>query len=249
MSYFRRFATVDQAIREWGATHYWSDETDQLRRRVASSIVEALGTIEKHRIDGYLAGPVVPPFHYSAAREVIDAWLRVNPDPEHGSEPWQVGRELPSIRRLLDAYENPRRYVTEIAPLIDGESYLFPRTPLAVAETLWIYGFAAMFSTQVREAFLSLSPEEQLLALAVAEGRTIYRDGPRPGIGKGKPKKKRVDNLATKAEYFDLANRIEDASGRPTGGGQIALKKLARREGIKPAAIKKRISRATKRKE
>jgi hypothetical protein len=158
------------------------------------------------------------------------------------------------VHPLLWAYADTKRFFCEIAPQIDS-NHLFDSDKLipgpymshgTLAETLYTWGPGALLNPSVRAAFdkAAESSEEFSRILAYAEGKEAYVEGPPPGKTKGKPKRRRVDNLSTKNDVYKAANDYEEQTGAPRGGCKVAIKMIARREGISPEGVRKRMKRA-----
>ncbi len=133
-----------------------------------------------------------PPWKYAKANAALDVWcLRIfnenkaKPNLADGRSDIAAASELLLlVPQLITAYADPRRFFTEIAPTIHpaGEVSYFDQSRLAdpneVALTLWRWGYGAMLNPDFRAAFDALRPEDLSHAIALAEGRENYRDGP-----------------------------------------------------------------------
>ena len=160
-----------------------------VRANVTRSILDALGPF---------------PFDYPSARAALEEWctealrdlrserftLDFSEDLRHN-----VGRGLRwTISPLIDAFENPRRFFSEVLPPLEPSDFdeerlrgtwhslrrndggpIWPYTPLADALHRW--GFGLLLNEKVRAVFEKASQEPTFsLVLAQAEGREAFRD-------------------------------------------------------------------------
>jgi hypothetical protein len=180
------------------------------------------------------------------------------PGPGHQDPRARVAWEIRYwLHPLLWAYANPKVFFNEVAPQIDSNQLfdskkLMPDHPFishgCLAAVLHTWGYGALLNDAVRIAFEEAAkrPEELSEILADAEGKGPYVEGPPAGATKGRQKKRRVDNLATKQKVLQLADEYESQTGAPRGGVKVGVEVVARREGRTPNAIRQRIKRATK---
>ena len=151
------------------------------------------------------------------------------------------------IPQLIIAYAAPRKFFREIAPKCSPRDF----DPQRLSEsfwlgvTLWRWGFGSLMNRNVRRAFDSATRDQLIEILGLAEGREKYREGNPVGSGKGKPKRKRVDLVATKATVNARATEIERSERIDRGGTKRAIGELARAEKRSRAAIRKRMTRAS----
>lgn len=151
------------------------------------------------------------------------------------------------ISGLILAYRDPHRFFEEIAPEFSPEDFDAARLtiPLWLGHTLWRWGFGAFLNDSVRRAFDSATPDQLIEIIGHAEGRERYREGPTVGSGKGKAKKKRFDLIWEKAEINARATEIETTEDLPVGGTKLAIEERAKAQRVTPAAIRKRMTRAS----
>jgi hypothetical protein len=207
-----------------------------------------------------LAGLGSYPWNYEAAKERVYEWcwavFRENgfrdgeePRPSFYDRPQvAVAGELTTlISQLIIAYSDPHRFFIEVAPEDTPEDFDATRLsyPLYLGHTLWRWGFGALLNEEVRRAFDSATPDQLIEVIGQAEGRERYREGNPFGSGKGKAKKKRVDLVGTKATVNARATAIEKVERLARGGTKRAIEEVAKAQKRTPAAIRKRMTRAS----
>jgi hypothetical protein len=202
------------------------------------------------------------PWKYAAAEESLHKWcwdiLSANGFVK-GVKPWPsiadhrpqvaVAAELMIlVSRLIIAYADPHRFFKEIAPQAAPQDFDTTRLsqPLWLGHTIWRWGLGALLNDDVRRAFEAATPDQLIEILGQAEGREKYREGNPKGSGKGKPKKKRVDATGLKVRAKTRAKQIEATERLDRGGMKRAIEEIAKAEKLTPAAIRKRITRASK---
>jgi hypothetical protein len=130
-------------------------------------------------------------------------------------------------------------------PCLDGMIGVMKRTNMMicplVARTLHVWGPGALMNRQLREVFDALTPREKAFVLAAADARPPYADGRAKGRKDSKPRPKRVDAAREEREIYRRAREMEDETGDPWGSVSRAIDERAKREGKKPATIKRRI--------
>jgi len=159
---------------------------------------------------------------------------------------WEINR---TIRPMLVAYRNPREFFSEVAPrFFPGDFNLRPDDWQRLAGTLRTWKYGALLNPNVRATFDAVAEDPRAFAevLGQAERRKAYADGRKPGSKDTRPRKRRVDNVATKAEVWRRADEIEEETRQPRGAVSRAVREKAEEKGRKPSAIRRRMSRAGK---
>jgi hypothetical protein len=232
MYFYRRFVSPVDAVREWGVSRFWAPECDVLRREIATRVAKALGPIDVNKTLTEGWRPFVVEFRYAAARKIIKEWQRRHRVPNGASARRKSGLvsemtwETNGILALLDAYEDPARYLERVfaGEGEDGETIqeLKPLSDFGVARSLYLFGFSALLSPEVRETFLALSPQELMKCVAYAEGRRRFKAG---GVPQGKSLRRQSQYAGLPAEVVKLERHF--------GKGDIAW----RRQELKGAGI------------
>src|SRR5262249_22146804 len=236
--FFRRFQSLVDAVRAWGADHSGEPECQRWRSDAAARIKAALG--DNRRPD------------YAAADQAISDWLTLhdpnriremvspglaysglvhfirNPGesprrvtvPQYAPE-FVVAAELEFIvRDLLVAYSDPERFFREIAPMRFPDDFL-PNNQSNLPLVLWTWGLGALLNPGVMAGFRTARGEDLVLALACVEGREPYREGRRKRAqDKLTPPRRSVSNTETKRTVYEQADRIEEATGEAPGAGR-----------------------------
>jgi len=203
--------------------------------------------------------------NYAEAEKVFFRWRRdtlrrvgaQDVSPNHADARVRAVWEIEYwIHPLIFVYGDPRRFFSEVIPPRESNR-LFDRETLFTAygdvdarrlgEVLSTWGFGAVLNPNVREALEAASPKALNEALAVAESRGIYVEGRKKGARDKTARKSSVDNLETKRSVYETADQIEERTGESQGAVKRSVAIVARREGRKPSAIRRRISRAAAR--
>jgi hypothetical protein len=214
-----------------------------------------------------LAGLGSYPWNYEAAevrlvewcsRIFIDNGFRSGEEPSPSvSDPRPQVAAAAELRilvsHLIIAYADPHRFFSEVAPKY-AQNQFAPNDfdperladPLWLGNTLWRWGFGALLNEGVRRAFDSATADQLIEVIGQAEGRERYREGNPFGSGKGKAKKKRVDLVGTKATVNARATAIEKVERLARGGTKRAIEEVAKAQKRTPAAIRKRMTRASR---
>lgn len=253
--YFRRYSSLRSALLAYGADHSGGSELCSLRRTVIERLIGFIVRDSDEVMPLLNAKAFISRFNRRGSVKIRSArggFYR----PEVVNSFRREARSIFITLMVLFESESSRREFFERPKGPPFWGWSDPRHlnhsrsegdafPSGLEFTLFVWGPDALMNRNVKRAFDRLDGEDQLkLKREIAITRREYRDGPPIGATKGKPKKRRVDNVATKKAVWEEADRIERSERLDRGAVRKAIERRAVTERISPSGIKKRMQRA-----
>jgi len=215
--------------------------------------------------------------NYDAAERTLLDWCRKAKSEAHQDEDRPVTPRLraeggnpldksPTLRvawelentvlPLMWAYRDPAKFFREIAPVVEWPNFdpdtIGPfqhfSTFGALGQVLHEWGVAALLNPNVRAAFDAATPYKLIHILGWADAKSSFEEGRKKGAKDKTPRKRRVNGAATKKQVWDEANRYEKKERRTRGAVAHGVRVVAEREKLRPSAIRRRMSRASRKK-
>jgi hypothetical protein len=238
-----------------------------IRHQLADRLIQALDGGGLEAAQAELEGWILKTLDSAETAEAADEWLRTGRD--HYNPAARVLLDADEVLlSLLLAFRDPTQFFEDHVWRIDiafppatelekvfreliqdaaidsakSEAMLRAWQPTVVARALDVWGPGALLNRQVHETFHSLTAEKMRLVLSIADRRSPYREGRGKGRKDPKPRRRRVDAAQEKAAVYNRANELEEETGDPKGVVARATKERAEDRGVKPSAIKRRMT-------
>lgn len=255
-----------------------AEETIPYRREAADKILAALEAPRaKLRAYRELANQKSLRDNYEAAEAAIVEWCREAKLEAHQDEDRPTASRLHSegasllerspklrvawelentVQPLMWAYRDPVKFFREIAPVVEWPNFdpdtIGPfehfSTFGALGQVLHEWGVAALLNPSVRAAFDAATPYKLIRILGWADAKSFFDEGRKPGAKDKTPRKRRVDGTATKKQVWDEADRYQKKTRESRGAVAHAVRIVAHREKRRPSTIRRRMSRASRKK-